>query len=256
MPIKSSRGSSWLERVRVVLVGTTHPGNIGASARAMKGMGFQTLHLVTPQHFPSAEATARAAGADDVLADAVVHASLEDALQGCQVVYGTSARARRIGWPTFTPRAAAADIAQAPQSAIIALVFGRERTGLTNAELDLCQRLICIPTVADFSSLNIAQAVQICAYELALIEPDAVPGTPRRGRQKSGDTLASAGEIEALRAHCMAVMARVEYYDPLRPKLIDRRLRRLLARSNLLHSEVQIFRGFLTAIEDHLSATD
>lgn len=222
----------------------------------MKGMGLQALHLVTPQHFPSAEATARAAGADDVLADAVVHPTLEDALSGCQIVYGTSARGRRIGWPTFTPRAAAAEIAQAPNNAIIALVFGRERTGLTNAELDRCQRSICIPTVADFSSLNIAQAVQICAYELAVIEPDAVPGAPRRGRHKSGDTPASAAEIEALRAHCLAVMARVEYYDLLRPKLIDRRLRRLLARSNLLHSEVQIFRGFLTAIEAHLPAAD
>lgn len=184
--------------MRIVLVGTTHPGNIGASARAMKAMGMRALHLVEPAHFPSAEATARAAGADDVLGSAVIHATLEDALLGCEVAYGTTARGRRIGWPTCTPRAAAADIAAMPSGTQVALVFGRERTGLTNTELDRCQRAICIATAADFSSLNLAQAVQICAYELGLAVPAALPGAPRRGRNKSGEALATAAEIEAL----------------------------------------------------------
>ncbi len=250
----SLRASPVLARVRIVLVGTTHPGNIGASARAMKAMGLRALHLVTPAHFPSAEATARAAGADDLLAAARVHATLDEALAGCEVAYGTTARSRRIGWPTCTPRVAAAEIAALPASTEIALVFGRERTGLTNIELDRCQRAICIATAADFSSLNLAQAVQICAYELGLVEPAALPGAPRRGRDKSGDALATAAELEALRDHCLAVMAAVAYYDTAQPKLIDRRLRRMLARTGLLHSEVQIFRGFLHAIEVRLGA--
>jgi TrmH family RNA methyltransferase len=235
--------SALAARVRVVLVGTTHPGNIGASARAMKAMGFRALHLVEPAQFPSAEATARAAGADDVLATARVHADLESALANCDLVFGTSARARRIGWPTLTPRAAARAIASAPSTARVALVFGRERTGLSNAELDRCQRLISIPTAAGFSSLNLAQAVQILTYELSLLAADPVPTPPTRREHA-----ATAAELEALRAHCLELMAAVGYYDPARPKLIDRRVRRLLARAGLLHSEVQILRGFLRAL--------
>ena len=237
------------ERVRIVLVGTTHPGNIGASARAMKAMGLQHLHLVQPLSFPSAEASARAVGADDLLTRAVVHRTLSTALAGCDLIYGTSARGRRIDWPTLTPRTAAAEIAAAAPGARIALVFGTERTGLSNEELDLCQRSICIPTVADFHSLNLAQAVQICAYELCLLE---FTGTPRPRRRRASERAATAAELEQLKAHWLLVMEAVEYHDPARPKLLDRRLRRLLSRAALVDSEVQILRGFLAAIEARL----
>ena len=253
MILPDSRAAPALARVRFVLVGTTHPGNIGASARAMKAMGLRDLRLVRPRAFPSAEATAQAAGADDVLAAATVHSSLAEALTGCALVWGTTARGRRLGWPTQGPRVAAAALAESAQAAPVAVVFGTERTGLSNAELELCQRAICIPTVADFSSLNLGQAVQIIAYELGQALPAAVPGAPRRGRPKSGEQPASAGELAELEAHCLAVMVAVEYYDPARPKLILRRLRRLLGKAALLHSEVQILRGFLRAIEERLA---
>lgn len=244
------------DAVRIVLVGTTHPGNIGAAARAMKAMGLGTLHLVAPRHFPSAEATARAAGADDLLARAVVHADLKAALADCDRVYGTTARERRIDWPTLTPREAAADML-APGAGRAAIVFGRERSGLTNEELDLCQRAIWIPTVSAFRSLNLAQAVQICAYELHLAggEPgaqdtaaDAEPAFPR------GDRPASAGEIDGLAAHLLAAMTAVGYHDPERPKLLERRVRRWLGRGALRHSEAQFLRGFLAAVESRAGA--
>lgn len=253
MILPDSRATPVLAQVRFVLVGTTHPGNIGASARAMKAMGVHDLRLVRPLAFPSAVATAQAAGADDVLAAAGIHDRLEEALAGCTLVWGTTARGRRLGWPTQGPREAAAEIARGARAGPVAVVFGTERTGLSNAELDLCQRAICIPTVADFSSLNLGQAVQIVAYELAQTTPAAVPGAPRRGRPKSGEQAATAAELAELEAHCLAVMAAVEYYDPDRPKLILRRLRRLLGRAQLLHSEVQILRGFLRAIEEGLA---
>lgn len=237
-----------LSRVRIVLVGTTHPGNIGAAARAMKVMGLDALHLVQPARFPSAEATAMAAGADDLLARAAVHESLEAALDGCAMAYGTTARERHIGWPTLSPRAAAEAIAAEAQP--VALVFGRERAGLSNAELDRCQRAIAIPTDAAFRSLNLAQAVQICAYELRLAHlGDVRPVTPRVG---ADDPAAGAREIDDLTRHCLAVMAAVGYHDPARPKLLERRLARLFGRAGLLHSEAQILRGFLGAIEARL----
>ena len=245
-------GAPSLDHVRIVLVGTTHPGNIGATARAMKVMGLSALHLVAPARFPSAEATARAAGADDILARARVHADLEDALVGVRTVYGTTARERHIDWPAQSPREAAAAIAADGDD--VAIVFGRERSGLTNEELDRCQRAIHIPTSATFRSLNLAQAVQICAYELRLAHVAAAPAmpAPREGR----DPPAAAAELEGLRAHTLAVMEAVGYYDPAQPKLLERRLQRLFNRAGLLHSESQILRGFLAAIAQRVSRGD
>ncbi len=234
--------------LRIVLVGTTHPGNIGAAARAMKVMGLARLSLVQPARFPAAEATARAAGADDILARAEVHESLAAALAGSAVVFGTTARERRIDWPTITPREAAARIAASQQSA--ALVFGRERAGLSNEELDLCQHAICIPTDPHYRSLNLAQAVQICAYEVFLAQPPAANTRVRRRVQV--DEPAAASALEQLRQHCLAVMERVAYHDPAQPKLLERRLRRLFNRGAMRHSEVQIVRGMLSAIETRL----
>lgn len=239
-----------LREMRIILVGTTHPGNIGASARAMKVMGIDQLRLVEPHHFPSAEATARAAGADDILAAASIHDSLADAISDCQVVYGTTARSRRIDWPVVTPRQAASEIEALDGSC--AIVFGRERSGLSNEELDLCQRAINIPTAADYRSLNLAQAVQICAYELRAAYLDKPAPVEPAEVSARGDSLASAVELEQLRGHCLTVMERIEYHDPARPKLLDRRLRRLLNRAQLRHSEVQIVRGVLSAMESKL----
>ena len=241
--------SAWCGRVAVVLVGTTHPGNIGATARAMKAMGLTDLRLVAPRNFPAVEATARAVGADDVLAAARPYSSLVAALAGIDVAYATSARHRHIPWPTFSPRAAATAIAATTEETI-ALVFGPEHSGLSNTDLDRCQRVIAIPTIANFSSLNLAQAVQICAYELFVA---ARPAAAVPTRRRAGERTASAEEIQLLQSHCLRVMAAVEFYQPARPKLLDRRLRRLLSRAHLVAAEVQILRGFLTAIEARLA---
>ena len=245
--------SADLERVRIILVGTTHPGNIGSSARAMKAMGVTNLHLVNPQGFPSAVATAQASGADDLLSRAVVHGSLDQALIGCSTVYGTTGRARHIGWPTLGPRLAANEIRQKlQQDDTVAIVFGPERSGLSNEELDRCKCAIWIPTAANFRSLNLAQAVQILAYELRMTEGEGEPYFASSGDDDKGDGPASALELIELKSHLMRIMEAVYYYDPNRPKLLNRRITRLLNRSVLLHSEAQILRGFLTAIETKL----
>ena len=241
-------GVGWQPRVAIVLVETTHPGNIGATARAMKTMGLSDLRLVAPRLFPDPAATARAVGADDVLTAARVYPSLIAALAGIDTAYATSARNRHIEWPTSSPRAAAAAIVgSAPGTT--AIVFGPEHSGLSNHDLDLCQRLIAIPTVADFSSLNLAQAVQICAYELFVAAPPSrVPASGTRLSERA----ATATELELLHQHCLRVMTAVEFFQPDRPKLLERRLRRLLSRSQLVEAEVQFLRGFLAAIEARL----
>jgi len=236
--------SGLLSRTRVVLVETSHPGNIGAAARAMKTMGLRQLVLVRPRLFPSAEATARASGADDLLQAAVVVESLEAAIADCGLVLGTTARMRHLEWPVFAPREAAAWTLAQPTSGDVALVFGREQSGLANEELALCQRAIRIPTAPDFSSLNLGQAVQICAYEFRLAAlGDAVPPPVEE------DPLATPAELAALVEHAKRAMATVDYYDPARPKLLPVRLQRLVARPGLARSEVQILRGFLTGVE-------
>ncbi len=220
----------------------------------MKAMGLTRLHLVSPSTFPSAAATARAAGADDILAAAVIHETLDQALEGCTIAFGTTARDRRIGWPTLAPREAAGEILRLAVAGDTAVVFGRERSGLSNEELDRCQRAVWIPTVDGFRSLNLAQAVQILAYELHLAaEPSADPA-PRHIALKGGDCLAVAEQLNGLQAHILRVMEAAAYHDPERPKLLERRLRRLIHRADLLHSEVQILRGFLSAVEAGLGA--
>jgi len=232
----------------IVLVGTTHPGNIGASARAMKAMGLRELRLVAPRAFPDSEATARAVDAADLLESCRVHADLAAATADIDLVIGTSARPRHLDWPQLSPRGAAALLVErGAQSS--AIVFGSEQSGLSNRELDLCQHLITIPTTPEFSSLNLAQAVQICAYEIYLARGDVarVPADARPSERH-----ARAGEIDLLRQHCLAVMQQVGFFKPAHPKLLERRLRRMLARAQLLASEVQVLRGFLAAVEAEL----
>ncbi|MEJ2554552.1 MAG: tRNA (cytosine(32)/uridine(32)-2'-O)-methyltransferase TrmJ [Gammaproteobacteria bacterium] len=232
-----------LDNIRIVLVETTHPGNIGAAARAMKNMGLTRLCLVMPHRYPSHEATARAAGADDVLADARICDSLDQALEGCSLVFGASARSRSIPWPQLDPRQAAARTMRAAVAGEVALVFGREHAGLTNLELDRCNYLVSIPANPEFASLNVAAAVQILSYELRLA---ALEGTPATGAE---EPLASAEERERFYRHLEQVLLDLEFLNPDNPKHLMRRLRRLFNRVELDCNEVNILRGILTAVE-------
>jgi len=229
--------------VRIVLVGTTHPGNIGATARAMKNMGFRDLVLVSPRYFPHEEASARASGAEDVLANARVVETLDDALADCHFAAGASARSRAIGWPTLTPRDCAARLAEANAGGDVALVMGPEKSGLSNEHLDRCQALVTIPTDPEFSSLNIAMAVQVLCYELRLAtleapEPDA-PGIPP----------ATLEEMEYFYAHLETVLTNSGFLDPDNPRTLMRRMRRLFVKAEPDQNEVNILRGILTAFE-------
>lgn len=234
-----------LARIRFVMVNTSHPGNIGAAARALKNMGLARLYLVQPQLYPSAEATARASGADDLLARAVVCATLEEAVAGCAAVYGASARLRTLPWPLAEPREAAARAtALAGAGEEVAFVMGREHSGLTNQELERCNALVHIPSNPAYSSLNVAAAVQVLAYELFLAarEPVAEPG------DRDGP-LATAAELAGLYEHLERVLVEIGYLDPGNPRQLMRRLRRLFNRAQLERMELNILRGVLTAIE-------
>ena len=236
-----------LDNIRFVLVGTTHPGNIGAAARAMKTMGLSNLHLVAPKIYPSAEATARASGADDVLAKAVVHESLDDALVGCQQVYGMSARLRHLPVPVVDPREAVTHIQQQGDDAEVAIIFGREHSGLTNEELDRCQHLVNIPANADYSSLNLAAAVQVIAYELKMsFDPTIEAG--RIGEKRES---INADDLEHLYKHFEDSLITIGFLDPEQPKNLMRRLRRLFNRAELDRNELQILHGILRAAEKH-----
>jgi len=240
--------------IQFVLVGTTHPGNIGASARAMKSMGFSEMTLVSPKTFPAAAATAMASGADDVLAGARVLSSLGLAVSRCALVVGTTARERHLQWPVLTPAEAGERIREALHEGPVAIVFGREQAGLSNAELDLCHHAIRIPTNPAFQSLNLAQAVQVCAYELrqALL----APATPRPAEMEDRDRLATTAELEQLHQHLIESMTAVGYFDPSNPRLLERRIRRLINRSMMRQSEAQILRGFLGAIAARIARAE
>jgi TrmH family RNA methyltransferase len=233
------------ERIRFVLVGTTHPGNIGAAARAMKTMGLFKLHLVSPKIYPDAEATARASGADDVLANAVVHQSLEEALAGCHQAYGMSARLRHLPVPVVTPREAVQRIQEYDDNTEVAIVFGREHSGLTNEELDLCQHLVNIPANPDYSSLNLAAAVQVFAYELKMnFDPTVVVG--RVGEKREAIT---ADDLVHLYEHFERSLTTIGFLNPDNPKQLMRRIKRLFNRAELDRNELQIMHGILRAAE-------
>ncbi|AGA32559.1 tRNA:Cm32/Um32 methyltransferase [Thioalkalivibrio nitratireducens DSM 14787] len=235
-----------LGRIRVVLVGTSHPGNIGSVARAMKAMGLSDLVLVDPQRFPAAEATALAAGADDLLARARVLTRLEDAVADCVWVVGTSARRRGHSVPVFDPEPAARELIARASGGSVALVFGRESSGLTNAELDRCTALVQIPTDPGFSSLNLAAAVQVLAYacRTAALVGDS-GSAPGGGVERH----ATQAEMEALFEHYQRVLVQIEFLDPEKPRHLMRRLRHLYQRAGLTANEVRILRGILTHTE-------
>ncbi|QBF25264.1 tRNA (cytosine(32)/uridine(32)-2'-O)-methyltransferase TrmJ [Pseudomonas tructae] len=235
-----------LQNIRVVLVNTSHPGNIGGAARAMKNMGLSRLVLVDPQHFPSPEADARASGADDVLAGAQVVATLEEALVGCNLVLGTSARERRIPWPLVDPRECASKVIEhAAQGEEIALVFGREHAGLTNEELQRCHFHVHIPSNPDFSSLNLGAAVQVLAYEVRMAWL-ALEGQASPTETVDSGELATMDEMELFYEHLEKTLVDIGFLDPQKPKHLMPRLRRLYGRSSVDRSELNILRGILT----------
>ena len=233
-----------LDRVRIVLMETTHPGNIGAAARAMKTMGLSDLRLVNPLRFPDEEAEARASGAEDVLAAARVEPSLEVAVRGCVRVVGTSARPRKLAWPEKDPRQCGEAMLHAAADGPVALVFGRERTGLTNAELDRCTEVVIIPANPHYSSLNLGAAVQVLSYELRMAALEGRTSTERSPEAPP----ASHEDLERLYRHLEAALDSSGFLDRHNPQHLMRRLRRLYARASLDYNEVQILRGMLTAL--------
>ena len=229
--------------IRIVLVGTTHPGNIGAVARAMKNMGLSDLALVEPRYFPHDEATARASGADDVLKNASVYDTLAEAIADCVYVTGASARSRAINWPCLDAKDAAARIIEESAKGTVAAVFGPEKTGLSNEDLDHCDTLLTIPTNPAFSSLNLAMAVQVITYEIRAAQSEKYP------EYESDVPPATSGEMEHFYEHLERVLTDVQFLDPDNPRHLMRRLRRLFIRAQPDKNEVNILRGILAAIE-------
>ena len=279
-----------LKSVRVVLVNTSHPGNIGGVARAMKNMDFSSLYLVDPKEFPSEKASARSSGAVDVLDQATVVSSLDEALVGCNYVVGASARGRHIPWPVLDPRELVEQILQSSmretaesqglsstelaedsvQAFDVALVFGREDRGLTNEELHRCHRHVHIPSNPDFSSLNLAAAVQVVCYELRMgLLAQSKLAAQSKQKQKAGEIsekphwgtewdidLASAEELQMLFEHMENTLVDIDFLDPDNPRQLMTRLRRLYLRSLPDKVEVNVLRGILTATQKLLKSAD
>lgn len=231
-----------LSRVRVVLVRTSHPGNIGSAARAMKTMGLGSLVLVAPKHFPDAQADALASGASDVLERARVVASIGEAIGDCVAAYALSARVREWGPAHLPVRAAAAAALAETASGEVAFVFGNEASGLSNDELLECQVHVRIPTDPAWSSLNLAQAVQIAAYELRMA---ATGGALTEARPEPAATVA---DLEGLYAHLEAASVDSGFLDPDNPGRLKERWRRLFARARPEREEINILRGLLKAL--------
>lgn len=231
-------------RLRIVLVGTQHPGNIGAAARALKTMGLSRLVLVAPEQFPSDEAFRRAAGADDLLAQAVVTSDLAEAVADCRFVLGCTARSRRVQLHEYEPRQAATEAVRKAGEGEVALVFGRERTGLTNEELQLCHAAVHIPANPEYSSLNLAAAVQVLSYELRLalredspavaIEPDHPDQAP-----------ATHAQMEGFFEQLGQTLDDIDFHKGRTPDSAMRKLRRLYLRADLSTQEVRLLRGVL-----------
>ena len=230
-----------LKNIRIVLCDTSHPGNIGAAARAMKTMGLSSLHLVNPQRFPDPEAEWRAARAVDVVRKVRVHARLEDALHGVGYSIACSARARDIAVPAETARGAAVRAVEIARAQAVALVFGNETYGLTTEEVNKCALLASIPANPRYSSLNLAAAIQVFAYELRMA---AEAPRAKAARRK----LAAHEQTEAFYAHLERMMTEIGFLNPQHPKKLMPRLRRLFARAELGPEEVNILRGILKAL--------
>ena len=245
---KKIKSDNLLNSVKVVLVGTTHPGNIGATARAMKNMGILDLALVEPKEFPSDVATFRSKAAKDILEKASVHTSLEEAISECELVVGTSARGRTVPWPVLNPREAAEEMHKSSLNGKVAIVFGREDRGLTNEELGLCNFHVHIPSDPEYSSLNLSQAVQILAYEIRLSYLQ-----DRHVNEEYWDVeLANNEQTERLIHHMDELMQEVDFYDVENPRKLLVRVRRFFKRSKIDVMEANIFRGLFATIQKKL----
>lgn len=240
-----------LSRIRIVLCRPSHPGNIGAAARAMKTMGLSRLCLVLPKQFPDPEADTRATGAVDLLQQAEIFPSLKEALAGAVFVVGLSARRRDLGPEIGEPRELVARLLAAAEEGEVALVFGNETVGLSNDEIQFCHAAVSIPTNPDFSSLNLGSAVQVLCYEVRMA---AFAGHP-----PASDTLATPfvsptathSEVEGFYQHLESVMTRTGFYNPAQPGRLIPKLRRLFGRIRLERDEVNILRGVLAATQSH-----
>ncbi len=232
------------ENIRIVLVNTTHPGNIGGVARAMKNMGLSRLYLVAPVKFPDEQAVWRAASAADLLETAVIVPTVEEAIADCQFVVGTSARERRIPWPLLDPRQCAKRIDTVSAKEQVAVMFGREDRGLTNEELQLCNLHLNIPTSDAYSSLNLAMAVQIVCYELRMLLVQ--PALPVSEDEQWDTPFATVENLERFYVHLEQALSDIEFLDPAAPRQLMARLRRLYGRVRLDEMELNILRGILT----------
>jgi tRNA (cytidine32/uridine32-2'-O)-methyltransferase len=243
------------DNLRIVLVDTTHPGNIGGAARAMKNMGFGRLVLVAPRKFPHEEASWRAAGAADVLERAEVVDTLAEAIADCQLVVGTSARGRRIPWPVLDPRGCAIDVQAArDRDEQVAILFGREDRGLTNEELQTCNLHLHIPSHEDYSSLNLAMAVQVVVYELRMLSlSGTLPADPCDDWDAPFSTVEN---MERYYAHLEETLVQIGFLDPAAPRQLMARLRRLYNRVRLDEMELNILRGILTETQQALARAE
>lgn len=239
-----------LDRVRIVLCETSHPGNIGAAARAMKTMGLSRLVLVNPKHFPHADAEAFASGALDVLGKAMVCETLDAALAGTVLAVASTSRHRDLTHEMVDCREAGKRIVQDALQHEVALVFGPERTGLTVRDVNKCQLIAAIPANPEYASLNLAQAVQVFAYELSMSAGRKVP------RTRADSAVATHDEVEGFYQHLENVFHASGFLDPQEPKRLMQRMRRLFARSRLEKEEVNILRGFLRAVRDRMNGTN
>ena len=230
-----------LANCRIVLCETRHAGNIGAAARAMKTMGLSALYLVAPENYPNVEATRRASRAIDVLDSAQRCATLDEALAGVALAVACTARPRDIAAPELDARHAALRLAGVAAGQPVALVFGNETYGLTTPQVNLCQLIATIPADADYASLNLAAAVQVLAYEFR----QAVMGVASGGKQPA---LAGHEALEGFYAHLETELTETGYLNPAQPKKLMQRMRRLFARAQLEHEEVNILRGVIRTL--------
>lgn len=240
-----------LANIRIILVNTSHPGNIGSVARAMKTMGITQLYLVSPKLFPHAKATELAAGADDILDHAVVTGSLEQALDPCKLIIGTSVRNRSNPLPCLTPVECGQKVtAAARDCAPVGLLFGTENSGLSNEQLAYCHYQLLIPANPDYCSLNLSAAVQIICYEIyqASLKLNTNREKPLALGTSHYDSLASSQEISLFYQHLERTLEAIGFLQPSNPKHLMLRLKRLFNRAQLEHSEVNILRGILTAV--------
>jgi len=238
-----------LDNIRIVLVNTSHPGNIGSAARAMKTMGIHDLVLVDPVEAPDGQTTAMAAGAVDVLANARTVTTLAEAVADCGLVIGSSARSRTLEWPLLDPREAGAKSILESTRHKVALVFGRERTGLTNEELQQCHYHVCIPANPDYSSLNLAMAVQTICYEVRMhhLANDKVP--------EAVDDYPQQQDLDRFYAHLEQLLLQVNFLRTDHPGQVMSKLRRVFNRARPDSQELNILRGILTAVQKTLRNT-